>query len=285
MLTNYAENKLVDYLRGQGLAALPADWHIALVSAYSDSAFTELSGTGYARQTVGRTLADWAGTQGDGTTLASTGNSHTTSNNDPVDWGTAGSAWGTAIGVVLCDADSPSNAWVFVEFDSALPIGNGDPVSLDAAALRITVGLTGGCSDYLSNKLVDLLFRGQAYAWPATTYVGYTNTASSNAAAGSEPAGSYARQAVSSALASWDNTQGARTTAASNGTSGHTSNNAPITFAVPTIDQGVAGWAIVMDAATLGNLLFWHALASPKSFTSGGTPPQFAIGALEITFD
>ena len=47
-LTNYAENKLVDMLRGQAWG-LPADLYFGLASAASDSSITELSGTGYAR--------------------------------------------------------------------------------------------------------------------------------------------------------------------------------------------------------------------------------------------
>jgi hypothetical protein len=284
VLTNYGENQLVDCLRGEGLDALPGSWSLALVSAASDSAFTELSGTGYARQSVARSLAAWAGTQGVGTTLASTGTSHKSSNNDEIDWGTAGSAWGTAVGVVFLDTDSPAAAWMFIPFAAPVAISTDDPVSIAPGGLGITVGLAGGMSNYLANKLVDWIFRGQAYSWPVTLHVGYANTAPTNAGGGNEPAGSYARQPIASSLAAWDNTQGDRTTDPSTGTSGHTSNNAAVSFPVPTIDQGAVGWVQVFDAATVGNLMWWRALASPKSFTTGGAAPQFAVGALEITF-
>lgn len=283
MLMNAGENFMVDMLRGQALP-LPTQWSLGLVSAATDSSYTELSGTGYARQVVDRSLTAWAGTQAPGSTIPSTGNSHRTSNNEAISWGTAGSAWGTAAGVVFFDAGSPGTAWMYIPFATPIAISNGDPVSIAAGDLGVTVGLSGGMSDYLSNKLVDLMFRAQAFAWPATLHVGYANSAPTNAGPGNEPAGSYARQPIASSLAAWDNTQGLRTTALSNGTSGHTSNNAALTFPVPTIDQGSVGWVQVFDAATVGNLFWWRALASPKSMTPGGAAPSFAIGTLEITF-
>lgn len=283
-MTDYMENKLVDMFRGQGLS-LPADWYFALASAATDSSITELSGTGYAREALTRSLANFAGTQGAGTTLASSGTSHVTSNNATVDFGTSGSAWGTAAFVVLYDAASSGNAWAYAPLDSSLVIGDGTPVSFAAGRVAFTLGLSGGLSDYLANKLIDLIWRAQAYAWPATLYAGYvTGTAPTNAAAGIEPGvGGYARVAIAYSLTAWAGTQGAGTTTASSGSGGQTSNNAAITFPAPTADQGTASHTQLLDGSGVANLMFWRALDAAKTINAGAAAPFFGPGELTIT--
>ncbi len=284
-LTNHAENALVDQLRGEDMT-LPTDWHVALGSAGSETGITEITGTGYARQAVARSLTAWSGTQGDGTTLPSTGTSHTTSNNAAVDYGTAGSAWGSATHIGLFDASTAGNCWVWYELPDPMTIGNGDPVSIDASTIRLRFGLAGGMSDYLANKLIDLMFRDEAYTWPASLSAAYCTTSPSNSARGTEPGvGGYARVAIASSLAAWSGTQAAGSTVASTGTGGRTSNNAAITFPLPTADQGAIGWVMLLDGSN--NMLFWHALASIRSIRRtpvGGDPPEFAANTLGITF-
>lgn len=283
-LTNYAENLLADMVRGQGLT-LPANWHVALGSAADDSSFTELAGTGYGREAVARSLTAWAGTQGAGTTLASTGTSHKTSNNALIDFGTAGSAWGTANYIGLFDDSSAGNCWFYRPLNTPIVINNGSPVTISVGELEFTIGLTGGMSNYLSNKLIDLIWRGQAYAWPATLYAGLCTSAPSNAGGGIEVAtGSYARASIASTMAAWSGTQGAGTTVASSGTAGRISNNVSVTFPAPTASWGTVSHAILRDASTGGNLMFWGALTSPMTISSGGIAPSFAADNLGITF-
>lgn len=283
-LTDYAENKLVDMIRAQAWT-LPANLYAALASAASDSAVTELTGTGYARVGIVRGLANWAGTQGAGTTTASSGTGHGSSNNAAVNFGTSGSAWGTANYVVLYDAATTGNA-ICVFPIAALVIGSGQAVSISTAALAFTLGLTGGCSDYLANKLIDFIFRGQAFTFPATMYEALLTAAPSNAGGGTEVAGGvgYARVSVAGSLANWAGTQAAGSTTASTGTGGQTSNNAAITFGAPTGSWGTLGWDAEYDASSAGNLLFWAPLANTKTVGSGSTPPSFASGTRTITF-
>ncbi len=284
-LTNYAENKLVDMLRGQAWS-LPADLYFGLASAASDSSITELSGTGYARVAVTRSLANWSGTQGAGTTTASSGTSHQSSNNAAIDFGTAGAAWGTASHLVAWDDDAAGNALFFLPLDVALPIESSDPVSFDAASVTFRLGLTGGCSDYLANKLIDFILRAQSYSYPASVYVAACTDAPTNAGGGTEPGvGGYARVAVATSLTAWAGTQSAGSTAASSGTGGETSNNAQITFPAPTANYpGDITHRKVMDADVGGNLLFWAALASPKTVVDGGSALFYAPGQLRIRF-
>jgi len=125
-------------------------------------------------------------------------------------------------------------------------------------------------TDYLENKLIDQLFRGQAYAFPASLYVGLLTAAPSDSAAGTEvTGGAYARVAVASSLANWAGTQAAGSTVASSGTGGTTSNNGVITFPTPSAGWGVVAYVGIYDAAAAGNLLAYAALSVAKTINIG----------------
>lgn len=139
-------------------------------------------------------------------------------------------------------------------------------------------------SDYLENKLVDQIFRAQAFAFPATLYVGLLTAAPSDSGGGTEvTGGSYARASVTASLANFAGTQGAGTTVASSGTGGQTSNNATISFATPTASWGTVTHFGIYDAASAGNLLFWGALTISKTINQGDTV-TFPAASLSVTF-
>ncbi len=281
-LTNYAENRLADMARGQGLS-LAADWTVHLLTAVSDSSHTKVTGTGYAGVTVARSPAKWAGTQGAGTTLASIGTSHRTSNNSVIDFGTGGAGgWsGPAIAVGLFDG---TELFTWADMDGRT-ILEGEAFSFDPGTLIFDFGVTGGMSDYLSNALIDLIWRAQAYSWPANLYAAYTTTTPTNATPGLEPGvGGYARQAIASSLSGWTPTQGGLVTDASSGTGGRIGNQAAVVFPEPTANQGVATHGELWDAAAGGNMMFWRALAGAKSIVAGGPPPTFASDSIGITW-
>ena len=141
-------------------------------------------------------------------------------------------------------------------------------------------------TDYLENKLIDQLFRGQAYAFPATLYIGLLTAAPSDSAAGTEVAGgAYARVAVASSLSNWAGTQAAASTVASSGTSGTTSNNNAITFPAPTANWGTVTHFAIYDAAGAGNMLVWGALTAAKTVNNGDAAPSFAAAALSFQID
>ena len=284
-LSDYAENKLVDMIRGQAWS-LPASLFFGLASASADASITELTGTGYTRVGVTRGLSGWAGTQGAGTTAISTGTSHASSNNALINWGTSGSAWGTANFVSVHDAATGGNLVCYLPLAAAIVIGSAVPVSVAAGALTFTLGLSGGCSDYLSNKLIDFIFRGQAFSFPTPMYESLFTAAPSNAGGGTEVGGgaNYGRIAVTGGLVQWAGTQVAGSTAASTGTGGTTSNNALITFGTPSGSWGTVGWMAEFDAASGGNLLFWAPLTSAKTINLGGSAPTFPAAGRTITF-
>lgn len=139
-------------------------------------------------------------------------------------------------------------------------------------------------SDYLENKLIDQLFRGQAAPTTSTLYVGLLTAAPSDTGGGTEVAGgSYGRVSVGSSLANWAGTQSAGSTAASSGTGGQTSNNAAITFPTPSAGWGTVTHFGIYDAASGGNLLFWGALTIAKTINQADTV-TFPAASLSITF-
>ncbi len=143
-----------------------------------------------------------------------------------------------------------------------------------------------GKSDYLENKFIDFLLRGQSFTAPTNVYVALLTAAPTDAGGGTEvTGGSYARVQVASALASWAGTQSAGSTAVSSGTGGQTSNNAAIAFPAPTANWGVITHFGIYDASVSGNLLYWAALSTSKTVNNNDAAPSFAIGALTITED
>lgn len=141
-------------------------------------------------------------------------------------------------------------------------------------------------TDYLENKLIDQMFRAQAYTFPSTLYVGLLTAAPSDSTAGTEVSGgSYARVAVTNSLANWAGTQSAGSTAASSGTSGTTSNNNAITFPAPTANWGSVSHFAIYDASSAGNMLIWAPLTSAKTINNGDAAPSFAAAALTFQID
>lgn len=139
-------------------------------------------------------------------------------------------------------------------------------------------------SDYLENKMVDQLFRGQTAPTTSTLYVALLTAAPSDSGGGTEVSGgAYARVAVTSSLTNWAGTQSAGSTTASSGTSGQTSNNIAITFPTPSSTWGTATHFGIYDASTGGNLLFHGALSIAKTINESDTV-TFPVGTLSVTF-
>jgi hypothetical protein len=151
-------------------------------------------------------------------------------------------------------------------------------------------------SDFLENKLIDWLFRGQAIgitgasagagSGPTNLYVGLFTVNPSDTGGGTEvTGGSYARVTVASSLANWAGTQAAASTTASTGTTGTTSNNGAITFPAPSANWGTVTGFGIFDAVSAGNLLIWGALTANKTVNNGDAAPSFAAAALSIQID
>ena len=139
-------------------------------------------------------------------------------------------------------------------------------------------------SDYLENKMIDQLFRGQTAPTTSTLYVALLTAAPSDSGGGTEVSGgAYARVAVTSSLDNWSGTQSTGSTTASSGTGGQTSNNIAITFPTPTATWGTVTHFGIYDASTGGNLLFYGALTISKTINQADTV-TFPAASLSVTF-
>lgn len=140
-MTDFFENKLVDFLfRGQALGITGATaaagtgpasvWAAAMTTVDNDgqSARVEVTGGNYARVQITSSLANWSGTQGAGTTTASTGSSGTISNNNVITFPTPNANWsGQVVGIELFDAATGGNGLAYGALTAGKTVNNGDP--------------------------------------------------------------------------------------------------------------------------------------------------------------
>lgn len=120
-------------------------------------------------------------------------------------------------------------------------------------------------SDYYENKIIDHMFRAQAFTPPATIYVALFTVAPSDSGGGTEVSGGgYTRKSVTFSAAS----------------GGSTSNSADIDFGVATADWGTIVAVGLFDASTGGNLLAYGNLTQSKTVNNGD---GFKILATKLT--
>lgn len=151
-------------------------------------------------------------------------------------------------------------------------------------------------TDFMENRVIDFLFRGQALGLanstaaagtgPSTWWVGLLTVLPTDSTPGTEATGgNYARVAISSTLANWAGTQGATTTDISSGTSGTTSNNNQIVFPAPTAAWGQILGLGLYDSASGGNLCMYAPLTAAKTVNSSDPAPAFPISSLTFQGD
>lgn len=139
-MSDYLENKLIDQLFRAQSAPSTATLYIGLLtSAPSDAGGgTEVSGGSYARVAVASSLANWAGTQAAGSTVASSGTGGQTSNNGAITFPTPSAGWGTVTHFGIYDAASGGNLLFWGALTIAKTINQADTVTFPAASLSIT---------------------------------------------------------------------------------------------------------------------------------------------------
>jgi hypothetical protein len=134
--------------------------------------------------------------------------------------------------------------------------------------------MAGSKSDYLENELLDHVLGNAAYSAPSTTYIALFTTAPTDAGGGTEVSGgAYARVAFANNATNWP--------AASGGTK---QNGVAITYTQATADWGTVVAFAIMDALTVGNILYWGDLTASKSVENGDTA-EFAINGITVTED
>jgi len=146
-------------------------------------------------------------------------------------------------------------------------------------------------SNYLENKLIDQIFRAQAYTFPSTLYIALFTSATTLTDAGggtevSTTGTNYARYSLACSLSAWAGTSVSTGGLASAGTDGTTSNANTITFNAPgSTAWGTIQYFAIYDASTGGNMLIYGQLTTNKTVNANDAAPAFAANALSITID
>jgi hypothetical protein len=140
-MSDYLENKLVDWLMRAQTFTPPTDLYIALyTSAPSDTGGgTEVSGGSYARVQITSALSAWAGTQSAGSTTASSGTGGQTSNNGAITFPAPTANWGSITHFGIFDAATSGNLLIYGALNVAKTVNNGDASPQFAAGqLQVT---------------------------------------------------------------------------------------------------------------------------------------------------
>ena len=126
-LSDYAEKLLLDWMMTTGSATRPTAWYVALYTAApSDSGGgTEVSGVGYARQSV---TFDAASSPGG-----------TTSNSADVSFTAVGGDYGTVTHMGIFDAASSGNLLWHGVLSASKTVEDGDTITFSAGNIDLTM--------------------------------------------------------------------------------------------------------------------------------------------------
>lgn len=146
----------------------------------------------------------------------------------------------------------------------------------------------GSLADYMENKGVDWLLRGQTFTPPATQYWALFTDTCTDAGPGTEVSTSgtaYARASVTASLTNWSGTLSSAQTIASTGTSGTTYNLVAIPWSASTAAWGNLQSAGLMDSSTAGNRLLCINLTSALNVSGAGFTVQFPASSFSFQLD
>lgn len=141
-MSNYLENKLIDFLfRGVSFSA-PSTLYVALCTATvtdssTGSTITEVSGGNYARVSITSNTTNWYTTNGD-TAATSSGTGGTTGNANTIAWNSV--TWSaTVTDVAICDAASGGNVLFYGTLSASKAVASGDSISFAANSLTLQI--------------------------------------------------------------------------------------------------------------------------------------------------
>ena len=192
----------------------------------------------------------------------------------------ASGSWGTVSHWAVVDNAGHGLGDVLAHgaFVGSKAVGSGDTPSVADGDIFINYA-AGEISDYLAEKLLDLMFRNQAYAIP-DTFVALCDAAVADGdttLVGKEvTGGSYAREEVDingGTPPTW--------TVAAGTTPTEIDNVAAVTFTTATASWGTVVAVAVCDAATVGNMLMYDNTMADKDVDDGDTA-EFPIGDLDL---
>lgn len=144
-MSDYLENKLIDHIFRTTSFTAPTGIWVALGTAGSDSAFTEIASTGgYARASIGIGDTVWKSTQGTSTAATpSTGTTGATENVSTISFATPSATWNSGADIThfaLYDAVSGGNMLFWGTLSVAKRVYSGDAApTFPANALDVTL--------------------------------------------------------------------------------------------------------------------------------------------------
>lgn len=126
-LSDYSEKLLLDWMMTTGSATRPTAWYVALYTAApSDSGGgTEVSGSGYSRQSVAFAAASTPG--------------GTTSNTGAVSFTASGGSWGTITHIGIHDASTSGNLLWHGGLTTSKTVGDGDTIEFAIGNIDLTI--------------------------------------------------------------------------------------------------------------------------------------------------
>ena len=126
-LSDYAEKLVLDWLMTTGSATRPTAWYVALYTAAPSDAGggTEVSGSGYARQTVTFGAAATPG--------------GTTDNTGAVTFTASGGAWGTITHIGLFDSVSGGNLLWHGAMTASKTVNDGDTLEFSVGNIDLSI--------------------------------------------------------------------------------------------------------------------------------------------------
>ena len=123
--SNYLETEILDHVFGGAAYTAPSTLYLALFTAVADGeagSVTEVSGGGYARQSMAMTVSG-----------------NTASNTSAVEYPTATANYGTVTHVGVYDASTAGNLMAYASLTSSKAIETGDVFRVPAGDLDITL--------------------------------------------------------------------------------------------------------------------------------------------------
>lgn len=123
-MSDYLENEILDHILGTGAYTMPTTVYVGLSTGSfgDDNSGTELSGSGYARQSATFNAAA----------------SGTADNSAAIEFPAATGSWGTISHFGIFDASSAGNLLIHGSFSTAKTIATGDILKISAGDLDIS---------------------------------------------------------------------------------------------------------------------------------------------------
>lgn len=136
-------------------------------------------------------------------------------------------------------------------------------------------------TNYLEKALVNQIFRGVAFTFPTTLYVGLGTTASNEDGINGEVSTSgtnYDRVPIACNTSNWEDPN--------NLTGGGLTHNLnEVAYGAPSADWGTVISCGLFDQQTGGNCLFYGALDQQRQILTGDPAPKFLAEELDVVFD